>query len=350
LWIVLTVAPVAAQSVRLVPNIAVAETEYRDAREAWLRNDPNLVQDLYSAPPAEMRKRIEREAVLRDDVMSKKAVYFDFLVKRFDEIRTRLAGVKGGTVPVAQVTSDLQAEQSRLLAEQESVEARLADIPPGDEYTLVRRAMEAEKADLIQLQNNVAMRIHWLGKIGQEAQTSAQSDSLGAKLDELTKTWEDERQRAIRSRAEWAKYYRDLERSLDDKTPSTSSRPAAPGRPIAVEAPGIAGTWIYRSQPGAWNGFGEPLAVLLQIQTVGNRVEGVYSARLPSRDGIRDITLTLQGQIVSTGRAIVKWTSDKPVSRGEIDLQFSSDGKVWVRRTKSEDGYVPLGAEVLSPK
>ena len=32
----------AAQSVRYIPDLAVAESEYRNAQEAWLKNDPDL--------------------------------------------------------------------------------------------------------------------------------------------------------------------------------------------------------------------------------------------------------------------------------------------------------------------
>ena len=58
------------QALRLVPDIAVAEAEYRDAQEAWIQNDPTLEKDLFKANPEEVRRRIHRAAALADDVMA----------------------------------------------------------------------------------------------------------------------------------------------------------------------------------------------------------------------------------------------------------------------------------------
>ena len=65
--------PCPGQHVEVIPDIAIAEAEYRDANEACLQNDPNLERDLFTADPDQVRRRLHRAAGLRDDAMVKKA-------------------------------------------------------------------------------------------------------------------------------------------------------------------------------------------------------------------------------------------------------------------------------------
>ena len=69
------------------PSIAVAETEYREAQEAWLHNDPNLMNDLFKSNKEEIRGRIHRAASVRDTMMAqvKKEVYLNLLIQRASE-------------------------------------------------------------------------------------------------------------------------------------------------------------------------------------------------------------------------------------------------------------------------
>jgi hypothetical protein len=362
-------AAASAQSVRVVPNMAVAESEYRDALEAWLRNDPNLEQDLYRRSREEMRTRIHRAASLRDDAMSKKEVYLGFLAGHFEDIRARLAIPAAGGIPVEQIKRGLEQERARLRAEQERLESLIQDGPQGDEY---RRTMEAEKSDLIALQNTVDLRMRSLERIGASQRADAETDAeaLGEKLDEIGRVWASEHDRAVRERASWVRYYKDLEDSLSHNTDAGGPHPAGrrtsrsrdgnnpSAQPAAATQPAsmsgrlrtMDGAWVYASRPGAWTGFGEPQSVQLELKRDGTDIEGTYVARLPGLRDMRQLNLSFHGRLLSAREAKVQWVSQRPVAHGEMELKLGSDGRLLVQRLSSDDSYIPTGMEVLLPR
>src|SRR5581483_7108723 len=131
-----------AQHVEVIPDIAVAEAEYRDANEACLQNDPNLERDLFTANTEQVRRRIHRAAGLRDEAMAKKVVYLKAVIQRLQNLRTRLNTDTGGMIPTAALKKSLEAQQAHTLDEQAKVEEQLRDLGEGDEYLLVRRALD----------------------------------------------------------------------------------------------------------------------------------------------------------------------------------------------------------------
>jgi hypothetical protein len=357
------------QELRLAPGIAVAEAEYRDAQDAWLRNDPTLEKDLYKANPAEMRQRIHRAASLRDDVMVKKGVYLDLLAQRTRETRKLLGESSSAMVPAATIKKDLETQQMRILADQDRLDLLLHDLPQGDEYLLVRRALEGERADLINAQNSLALRIRSLDTIDKTQQATAGADEIAKKLEEIAKIWESERDRAARQRSAWNKLYDLMEQSLDKPGTEPAPRPAAaakaPERPPAqtrtaapaaarTTAPAepqtaLAGAWKYVSAPNAWSGYGEPEFVQLDL-TAGpdGALRGSYWARLPVRNGKNEVVLTLKGQApASATSARIHWTSATPAAEGEMEIKIASDGRMLLERVESNDSYVPRGMEVL---
>ena len=180
------------QSVRLVPDIAVAEAEYRDAQEAWLHNDPNLERDLFRGNPAEMQARIRRTASLRDTVMVKKEAYLGLLIQRLQGTLGTLQQVSSTAtdLPLDSLRKDLEVQQAHILDDQERLEALIRDLPQGDEYFLVRRELDAERNELINLQNNVALRIRSLdsaGKAQEAIKSAASSDTVTQKLAAIIK-------------------------------------------------------------------------------------------------------------------------------------------------------------------
>lgn len=353
IFALVTISGSSAQVPRLVPDIAVAEAEYRDAQAAWMANDPDLEKDLYRVNPEEMRGRIRRAAALRDTVMVKKSAYLGMLVQRLQGMKTRLDQGALGTLPAEQLKQDLEAQQSRLLDDQERLEALMRDLPQGDEYLLVRRSLEAERTELIGLQNNVAMRIRTLSAAA-KAQTAvdatAKPDQLNEKLESVMKIWEAERASAARQRTTWAEIYKLMEKSLDGKpgeavgaqplgrAPVTAARPAPKVR-----------TWVYQSLPNAWTGYGEPQDVTLQLSGEDSALTGSYAGRLPVRGGTSQVNLILKGNRQGD-TATLRWTSLKPPADGVLKLKFNSDGRVLVERTESSDSFIPRGMEVLSPR
>jgi hypothetical protein len=358
-----------AQSARIVPNLAVAEAEYWDAEQSWLHDDPDLERDLYKQDRQVITRRIHRAAALRDDVMKKKEVYLSFLVKRVDDMKKRLSTADASELPLADLKRDLESEQSRILGEQDRLEERMRELPEGDEYTLVKRAMEAEHADLVLLQNGVAQQIRGVGdsdKAQQAGSGLASVEPLVKKLEDIGKIWEGERVRAVAARPNWAKYYAAMEKSLNekngpgpapsahpDRAPSAAPLPHPPAQPphasnsVGATDTILSGSWAYRSQQGAWTGWGEPEMVSLQLRQTGPRVEGTYTARLPGRHDTRLLNLALEGQAEANGKARLRWTSLEPPAHGVMTVKASPDGRLLVERVNSEDNYIPDGMEVL---
>lgn len=365
------------QSVRFVPDIAVAEAEYRDAQEAWLRNDPNLEKDLFKASPEEVRLRIRREASLRDTVMVKKAAYLELLIQRLQGSLSTMQQVSSaGDIPTDALKRDLEGQQMRILGDQERLEALMRDLPEGDEYFLVRRAIEAEHSDLISLQNNIALRIRSLDSAGkaQDAIRAAAADSLSQKLEAILKIWDQERTSTVRQRTSWAQLYRTMEETINPRASADGTKssggavsPASgtpnkkedvsrakilsPSRKADVKPPGVSsglvGAWVYRSEPGAWSGYGEPDMVTLELRGDGGTLRGTYTARIPVRSGLHNVQLSLEGSAQTATSAHFRWKSQVPVCEGEIELRLASDGRLFVERTRSDDGYVPRGMEIL---
>ena len=219
------------QKVELVPDIAVAESEYRDANEAWLKNDPDLAKDLLKGDPEDVRRRIHKAAALRDDAMAKKQTYLGLVIERLQAARKRLPQTGEDLIPTAVLKRDLQAQQARVLNEQERVEGLLRDLPQSDEYLIARRALNDERSNLVTLQNDVALRIRSLESISeaQQAIVAAPVESLTQDLDDLLNTWEEERAGAARQRSKWAELYRAMERDLDRKDPAEKVSPPTRG-------------------------------------------------------------------------------------------------------------------------
>jgi len=367
---VLAFAPwCAGQSLQMVPDISVTEAEYRDAMDAWMRNDPGLERDLYKRPPEEMRSRIRKAAALRDDAMVKKEAYLVLITRRLRETRSRLQEADVGAIPAEALKKNLAAQQSRILGEQENIEASLRDVPEGDQYLLVRRALEDERASLVNLQNNMALRLRSLETIDQAQQgmhNAPKPDALLRKLDEILKVWDREREAVKRQRARWTEVYASMERSLAQSGPAVKSAPkttppsAAPksknqspppdspqGGSSASGSSSLDGTWIYRSQPGAWVGYGEPQAVTLVLGDQRGALAGTYEARLPLPGGTANVRLALTCVRRYAASARLHWTSAVPPAEGEIEIKLASDGRLFVERLRADDSYFPRGMEVL---
>jgi hypothetical protein len=311
--------------------------------------------------------------------MAKKQAYLQLIIGRFQETRKRLTQSPGGSIPTATLKKDLETQQARILDDQERVEGQLREFSQGDEYLLVKRALTEERASLIALQNDVALRIRsldTLDKAQEGMQGAAPEDPLARKLDGILQTWEEERAGAARQRLRWAELYRTMERSVDPKGTAGKGAPvqgngasapkqrkgkkanpeppaAPPAGPAKESAPpggaqaGLAGKWIYRSQPGAWTGYGEPEAVSLELRQTEGEWTGGYNARLPVRGGVHDVRLTLSGAWQTNGFARLHWKSQTPEAEGRMDIRRSEDGRVLVERAQSSDSYIPRGMEVL---
>jgi len=359
-------SPCRAQRVEVIPDIAVAEAEYRDANEACLQNDPSLERDLFTADTEQVRHRIHRAAALRDDAMAKKEVYLKAVIARLENLRTRLNPGVGGAIPTAALKKSLEVQQAHTLDEQAEVEAQLRDLPDDDEYLLVRRALNEERSNLITVQNNIAQRIRSLENLdkAQQAVQSASAgggDSLSKKLDEVVKLWEEERDGAARQRQHWAQLYVAMEQAIDkkdkvpvrgkgSKKPSGKARLEPDNKPRGARTGGFDGTWTYHSQPGAWTGYEEPAHVTLNLRQESNTLRGTYTARLAVRTGYHDVLLVLAGPCQRGNAVRLHWTSQEPAAEGEMDLKLGGDGRLLVERSQSSDAYIPRGMEVLLPQ
>lgn len=180
--------------------------------------EANLTAELLTGNAADMHKRIRHVADLREDVMQKKSVYLDLIVKRFADMRGRLSAQGQSQLPVPELRKGLQDEQSLLLADQERLESLIRDLPQGDEYTLVMRELNSEKTELVNLQNAIAMRIRSIDKI-EEAQKVGNEieakDPLEKKLDDIAAIWRQELDRTKQQRTKWVELYSAMDREVD---------------------------------------------------------------------------------------------------------------------------------------
>jgi hypothetical protein len=347
------------------PTLGVAEQAYREAQEAWLNEDSNLSADLLTGKAADVHKRISRKRALSDDMMDKKVVYFDQIIKRFAEMRGRLAGTGSSQLPIPELRKGLEVEQSKLLEDQDRLDALIRDLPQGDEYALVMRELAAERTDLVNLQNTVAQRIRSVDQMEKAQQVGVDieaKDPLEKKLDAIQTIYNEERERAKRQKPVYDQIYLLMDRAVDEgKAPAVNKPAPKPDpKPDKVKLPpqasrtavpvGFSGIWFYESHPGAWTGFGEPVSVGLSLRSAGEQVTGSYIARLPGKNDVRDLSLTLTGEEISPGIAKVSWVSQMPPAKGEMMLRLGGDRRVLVERTASNDTYFPRGMEVLLPR
>jgi hypothetical protein len=363
-----TLLPGQGGKVAYEPTLGVAEQAYREAQEAWLREDPNLTAELLTGKAAEMHKRIGRVKALRDDVMDKKVVYLDQIIKRFADMRGRLTGVGTSQLPIPELRKGLEDEQSVLLGDQDRLESLMRDLPQGDEYSLVMRELSAEKTDLVNLQNAIAMRIRAVDQMDKAQQVGVDieaKDPLEKRLDSIQTIWSEELERAKQQRLKWDELYSSMDREVDrGKAPAQKESAPAGNKPAPKpdksklppqawrsQTPGsFAGIWVYESHPGAWTGIGEPVSVALSLRYAGEQLTGAYTARLPGQNDVRDLSLTLSGEEISPGIAKVSWVSQLPPAKGEMILRLGGDRRVLVERTASNDTYFPRGMEVLLPR
>jgi len=352
----------------LVPvpqETATAEVAFLEAEEAFLHADPTLERDLHKVSPAEAHRRINRAAELANDAMEKRQVYLDVLISRTKQLRNRLSELETGQLPAEKLRSDLEQDQSRILSEQDSVEALIRDFP-GEDNVLVRHHLEEERSRLVNLQNNIARQIRSLNTLSSSpGALRSLLDKQQADMDAILKDYGEERESVIRRRAGYASMYSEMHRSVDAGGGSVpvriaNAKPAKgapnkdagspPAAAKASQASGMAGVWIYRSQPNAWTGYGEPAAVSLDLRDEGGVLRGSYTARLPVSSGVHDVQLTLEGALVSANTAKLRWQSLRPPAKGELQLKLGADGRLLIERSRSGDSFVPVGSEVLSRK
>ena len=354
------------------PSLGEAERDYRNAQQEWLNADPNLEADFLKGNPREIHNRITRSAALKDEMMQKKAVYLDLVVAHFAETRARLSSAKGVDLPIPEMRQRLEAEQTRVLSEIERLDDLIRDFSQDDLYAIVVHNMNAERAQLAEVQLSLAKQIRSLDSIGnaQDAIKRIEArDPLDQKLEAISKVWEQERESVRVQREHWKNYYAEMSREVDGgKSPATvaSNSPAVNPAPAPASAkPRVTpptkaqgpakpadfeGKWVYTSSPNAWTGFGEPVRVALELHYSGKTLSGAYTARLPGRQDVRDLDLTLSGEVVSPGKAVLRWISKTPAARGELTVQLGGDRRLLLERTTSSDTYVPRGMEVLVPQ
>jgi len=350
------------QILRMQPDVATAEAAYRDAEDAWLRSDPSLEKDLFTISPQEAHRRIKQNGLLRDDVMVKKEGYLDVLIQRTEQMRSRLMESDDGMIPAEAVKKYLEQQRAQILADQDRLEQLIRDLPPGDEYLLVRRPLEDERMRLVNLANAVDKRIlslESLDKAQQAIEGASAGDPLAQKLESILQLWREERAANARQRYGWAAYYAAMDRAVAAQPAATTAKgkgKTAVSAHVPMPAPNApkpsrwAGAWVYHSQPGAWTGYGEPGMVTLELHEEGGALRGSYTARLPVKSATHQVQLAVEAIRVSATSATLHWKSTTPLAEGEMELKLSPDGRLLVERSHSGDSYIPLGAEVLSLK
>jgi hypothetical protein len=282
-------------------------------------------------------------ANLRDQAMAKKQVYLDAVIKSARQTRSRLAVPDSSEIPVGDFRKDMIEQQQRVLTEESRIEESLRRVAPSEESLMMRRQLEAELASLIDVQDSIATRIRSLDGVDRAQQAiraSAREETEAQILNGLLEVWDRDRAATAAQRDAWAKLYASMERVLDGRLTDQKPTPA-------VSVP-LTGTWIYRSRPGDWKGFGEPKNVNLELHGDGANLRGTYTAVLPVKGGAHSVRLSLAGPAAAGNAAHLHWTSQDPAASGEMDLRLAPDGRLSVERVKSGDSFIPAGMEILS--
>ncbi|MDZ4801480.1 MAG: hypothetical protein SGI92_25255 [Bryobacteraceae bacterium] len=336
LLFVLASALAPAQHVQLLKDLASAESDYRDAQEAWSRNDPTLEGDLFKGDPADIRRRIRKSATLRDEMMQRKSTYLAFVVRQFDELQAKLVPATS-TLPTDALRQEINREQTRLLEDQSRIDTQLREMPTGDQNALVRSAMRAQVEAITRMRSIMTERVTSIDRIAngqQEAQGTTKV--LEEKLAELGELWRAELTRTEKSRALWARYFHSMDTAVAQRM--------LPAPRVRLE-----GKWRYQSKKGAWSGTGEPGSVSMELKASGDQIEGSYAADLPPAAGAPRVSfrLSLKGTTSATGETVLQWVSRKPEATGQILVRLTPEGKLVVERTVTSGGAVPAGTEVL---
>jgi chromosome segregation ATPase len=221
------------QTVRLAPNVSVAEAEYVDAVAAWSKADPNLARDLLRTPREEMLVRIRRVAALRDEAMDKKQAYLTQLVERIRKAQRQLAERDDDRISTDSLKRSLPGEQARLDAQRANLDALLAALPAGSGDAALRRDLENERSRLTALRSDLAARgeaLDALGRTQQALESTRLEADLANRLQNVVAFWDQERDAVERERGDWKEMYRAMERAVEANAGVAPEAPPATGK------------------------------------------------------------------------------------------------------------------------
>jgi hypothetical protein len=342
-----------AQKPALPPQdkVALAKSEFEDARQAWIKNDPKLEEDfaLGKGDPAAMRERIRRAADLQHVVAEKEIAYYDLIISHTEAGRNEPAQTAPATVPVETKRKLLVDELALIQADIADRDARLKALSEGDRDW--RRLYEDQLANRRKQADRIAAQLRTLDELGNaQAEGPSRVQEITQGTGEVLKNWEKIRADEVEEAARFKDYYSAMERNVENRiaagAPKSRSRAAGKGSKSASQ--GVANP---ADVAGAWIGSPGTQGVTLVLRLEGDTLRGTYTVRLAGPGGPQDIQLPVEGKVQPRAPIRLHWTSRNPAAAGDIELSLGSDGHLSVNRHRtSGEAAIPDAVETLLRK
>lgn len=342
-----------AQKPSLPPQdkVAVAKSEFEDARDAWIRNDRKLAEDfaLGKGDWAAMRESIRRTAALQHVMSEKEIAYYDLIISHTEANRNEAARTAPAAVPVETKRKLLEDELALIQADIADREARLGALSAGDRDW--RGLYEEQLANRRKQANRIAAQLGTLDQL-RDAQAGGPGrvQEIAQGTDEVLKNWEKIRADEVEEDARFKDYYAAMERNVENRIAASApkSRPRSAGKATKSASQGATNP---ADVVGAWIGSPEAQDAKLELRLERDTLRGTYTARIATSGGPRDILLSVEGKVQPGAPIRLNWTSQDSAATGDMELILGAGGRLSVNRHKtSGEAAIPDAVETLLRK
>jgi hypothetical protein len=256
--------------------IADSAEQASSAWKAWLMADRDLERDIANAPMTEARERIQRSFSAFLNYSDKRRIYGERVADFIEHYRPETAGRK----PFVNVEIVNRDQLELLGISLSNVQARLDSLRDTPGWAAIRRTVQADRSDILALQNARRDEIPVELPIGPAAPTRPLSVIVYR---------DSERQARELVERIWTHYYQALVDEVERKSgtsrpliasitpPESAPEPVPSAAAARISGPDrVAGTWRYVEGSQQFNGVEEPRQVLLELFVEKGALTGRY--------------------------------------------------------------------------
>jgi hypothetical protein len=355
LWILWALSAIGFAQIPTQPppreNIPLTRKEYQDALEAWKKSDPDLVKDLATGDPTQLRARIKHAAELQATMSEKEIAYYNVMVWHSRHEQAELAQIVNTSIPLDTRQQSVRNDQALVQSELDEVEATLRELP-ADDKTL-RPIYESERANRKRQLENLADQSKILDEIAKgQANRLDLLQQLAQEQDQIVKGWEHQIEHAQHEAEGYKELYGGLVQQVDDRASANAKNRSGRKRTLATKSTVAAPSFIPASLVGTWitpaQGQSKTANSTLELRVEGDAIRGTYTTHLSAPDGASNELWTVEGRVPAHGPLKLHWTAQDHSSSGDMDLTLGSDGRLSIdRHRKSGKTAVPDGLESL---
>lgn len=347
------VLPLAAQDLLPPPDfsqppVADASKKAGAAWTAWLHDDAGLERDALRLPMSEARGRLQRS-------FSEFLAYLDARKDYADKVGAFIENYRPETargIPAVGI-EPVNRDQLELLGVcLANLQSRLDSLRDAPEWAAIRRAVQADRSEVIALQGKLRDEIPVELPLSRPQAPRPLSGIVyrdsEARLRDVTKNL-------------WSHYYQAVADAVAPGGKQLISSSAPPAAPETPEAPAdsasvsranpekLVGTWEYPEHSQQFNGVEEPREVLLELAMDKGTLTGRYRASLADFDGSRSVDLRLvmvkDPKVAHDLTFNVKSMTADMAGQMKIELQDTKDPELMLVHI-GIDG-VPKGREIM---